>query len=72
VQVNLRVLNALQKSAPPLSDLNRFGAEQATGFPHIQTLATFHLFGHNLRGDKVELEFDLEVTFCKFCLAEEN
>jgi hypothetical protein len=69
-EVTLRLLSALQKGAPPLSDLNIFGAEQSTGFPWIQTIATVRIFGRNLIGDPLDLAFPIEVTFCRQCKVE--
>jgi len=62
--IALTLLDPLQKFAAPLGDLNQFGFERATGFPEIQTIATIHLYGHNLKGDKVDVEFDVRVSFC--------
>jgi hypothetical protein len=52
---------------PPLSDLRDFGFEQSTGFLQIQTVAHVHMFGRNIIGDRVELEFNIRVVFCNSC-----
>jgi hypothetical protein len=70
--VEIRVLQPEQKLLPPLSDLTAFGFEQSTGFSAIQTRATIHMFGRNLTGDRVDLEFPIRVTFCNSCRAKAN
>jgi hypothetical protein len=69
-EVTLRLLNAEQKLLPPISDLNDFGFERSTGFLTIQALATVHVFGKNLIGDRVDVSFPIRVTFCQACRAD--
>jgi hypothetical protein len=65
--VEFALLPAGQKLLPPLSDLRDFGFEQSTGFLQIQTVAHVHMFGRNIIGDRVELEFNIRVVFCNSC-----
>jgi hypothetical protein len=67
VPVEILLLDPSQKLVPPLSDLTEFGFERATGFLDVQTNANVHIFGRNIMGDHVDVDFPIHVRFCGGC-----
>ncbi|MBI2566556.1 MAG: hypothetical protein HYV63_05950 [Candidatus Schekmanbacteria bacterium] len=73
----LVLLTEDQKLTPPISDLNTYGVELATGLTHIQLDAELYLHGRTIAGDDLVARATVPIRVCSsvfdtHCLAEER